>query len=51
MSLRAFGKQPEGFWRPVRAHMGPARKRLVLKAAPAEDVAVLGLPSDPLFHE
>lgn len=30
-----FGKQPEGFWSPVRAHMGPARKRLAMKAAPA----------------
>lgn len=29
-----FGRQPEGFWSPVRAHMGPARKRLALKAAP-----------------
>lgn len=32
--MRPFGKQPEGFWRPVRAHMGTARKRLVLRAAP-----------------
>lgn len=29
-----FGKQPEGFWIPVRAHMGPTRKRLAMKAAP-----------------
>lgn len=30
-----FGRQPEGFWSPVGAHMGPARKRLAMKAAPA----------------
>lgn len=30
-----FGMQPEGFWSPMRAHMGPARKRLAMRAAPA----------------
>lgn len=34
MSLRAFGKQPESFWRPVKPHMGPARKCLVQKVGP-----------------
>lgn len=41
-----FGRQPGGFWSPMRTHMGPARSSFSDLS-----MVVLGLPTDPSFHE